>query len=625
MSSLPSLVRFGGHKGSILCATFHGDLLISAGYDQVIRIWKYKDNTNESPCTANLLRERQYSNSSGSSRLSTVVKPLLTILAHDHMISAICTYVDAASKSEFVISASWDKSVKVWNLANGNLVYHFQGHQNRVKCLTIPQIDDSNLHRSALASPSDDDTIRMDSVKKILFSGDDDGVIIGWNLSTGGKIYVLKDHSNFVLHLSCPLLNPSDGAGVDSTFPLLSYSSDQSLRCWQLKIAHAEEKLCSTIIHNRLIKITSVNFYRLEEQELFKFYHSPLNLIFKTVTLKVDSNEILSLFFLTSSDGTVQIINAFSGVVYCEFQIVVTGSDMEDNSSNRLVKVFLVEYVDMSCYFGMRNLANLSSSSNVVSARYRQQVRSSVDTLSGYSNKYAFLYVMNNGDLGYFDSTMQTMDTILQHRVSVVQLYLSHNHPMKFNNSPASLAEPLPSICGATLEELRGVNITSQKMVVYGSDSFMVSISIPISIPVIDHKHTNERNIGVILSAPELPPIAKCINTESTTRSKRVNFSIANTPTESAAPMSTIKIDFTENRGESFWANIDSRQYSFSRLKLYSRSSELVPLPKDLFPTDEGQGGNISRRPKKQGTVAESRVILSRNRPRNLDPLITSK
>jgi WD40 repeat protein len=98
-----------------------------------------------------------------------------------------------------LVSASWDKTIKIWDLHTGEVKKTLLGHNDSINDLLI-------LDNDELASASDDCTIRI------------------WNTHTGGLKSELIGHTGYVLSLT--LLNNGD---------LASCSGDGTIKIWNTK------------------------------------------------------------------------------------------------------------------------------------------------------------------------------------------------------------------------------------------------------------------------------------------------------------------------------------------------------------------------------------------------------
>jgi platelet-activating factor acetylhydrolase IB subunit alpha len=103
---------------------------------------------------------------------------------------------------EYIISASRDKSIKIWDVYGSSCIYTFSGHDNWVRSLAL------HPNGKYLISCSDDKSIRI------------------WELKTGRCIKKILDaHDRFVVSLS-----------ITHKFLLMaSGSNDQTIKIWDCK------------------------------------------------------------------------------------------------------------------------------------------------------------------------------------------------------------------------------------------------------------------------------------------------------------------------------------------------------------------------------------------------------
>jgi WD40 repeat protein len=117
---------------------------------------------------------------------------------------------------KMLISGSDDKTIKVWDIATGNLIHSLKGHGDKVRAVAI------SSDGKTLASGSDDSTVKIwnvgkgdliynlkghdDNVRSLsispdgrtLASGSDDSTINIWDVGTGDIIHSLKGHDDTV-------------------------------------------------------------------------------------------------------------------------------------------------------------------------------------------------------------------------------------------------------------------------------------------------------------------------------------------------------------------------------------------------------------------------------------------
>ena len=95
-----------------------------------------------------------------------------------HRLTVSCIAIDYDSK--IIISGSWDKTIKIWDIQSGTILKTLLGHDDLVWSVAISH--DSKF----IVSASDDNTIRI------------------WNILEKGtkKIYALKIHCQYVYSIA---------------------------------------------------------------------------------------------------------------------------------------------------------------------------------------------------------------------------------------------------------------------------------------------------------------------------------------------------------------------------------------------------------------------------------------
>ncbi|HEY0754917.1 MAG TPA: TIR domain-containing protein [Ktedonobacteraceae bacterium] len=111
------------------------------------------------------------------------------------------TSIALSSDGKTLVSGSYDKTIRVWNVQTGQTLYKLEGHSNGVRSVAISS--DGQM----LASGSYDQTIRI------------------WNARTGQFLRTLKGHNDVIANIT---LSP-DGQ------TLVSSSMDKTIKVWNLQ------------------------------------------------------------------------------------------------------------------------------------------------------------------------------------------------------------------------------------------------------------------------------------------------------------------------------------------------------------------------------------------------------
>uniref|UniRef100_A0A7S3GZ18 Uncharacterized protein n=2 Tax=Spumella elongata TaxID=89044 RepID=A0A7S3GZ18_9STRA len=239
-----------GHKGAVLCCCVHGEFLVTAGHDKKIIVWDAAKST--------IQRE---------------------ITAHDHIISSLEVSPCQNQPEVFILSASWDKTVKVWKLRNGQLVSTFVRHENRVKCVkVVPQSAETK------SSPTSHSTRTFGTDTFLAVSGDDDGHIFVWDVHSARALLVLDEHARTVVSLALYF-----DASLNATC-LVSASVDATIRLWDL----------SEVSLNTIIDTANANNSKVPTQSSICAIKTPSKYISCLVTATMSSSAPL----ITGTDAS---------------------------------------------------------------------------------------------------------------------------------------------------------------------------------------------------------------------------------------------------------------------------------------------------------------------------------
>ncbi|KAL6845435.1 hypothetical protein ACP4OV_024930 [Aristida adscensionis] len=178
--------RFVGHDKDVLSVSFSMDnrQIVSASRDQTIKLW-------------NTLGECKYTiggvNGGGE--------------GHSGWVSCVSFSPYTPAHPPTVVSGSWDRTVKVWNLSNCKLRCTLEGHKGYVNAVTV--------------SPDG----------SLCASGGKDGKTLLWDLVEGKKLYELD--AGAIIHSLC--FSPNRY--------WLCAATEDAIKIWDLESKHVVQEL----------------------------------------------------------------------------------------------------------------------------------------------------------------------------------------------------------------------------------------------------------------------------------------------------------------------------------------------------------------------------------------------
>ncbi|MBV9689061.1 MAG: TIR domain-containing protein [Ktedonobacteraceae bacterium] len=179
-----------------------------------------------------------------NSLLALAKKPDGLILLHSlegHTGSVWSVVISPDGQS--LVSGSWDKTIKVWNVQTGHLLRSLKGHTGSVwsvvispdgqslvsgsgdKTIKVWNVQTGNLLRSLKGHTDAVSSIAISPDGQILVSGSEDETIKVWNVRTGDLLRSLREHTDAV---SSVAISP-DGQTV------VSGSLDMTIKIWGKK------------------------------------------------------------------------------------------------------------------------------------------------------------------------------------------------------------------------------------------------------------------------------------------------------------------------------------------------------------------------------------------------------
>ncbi|KAG6434969.1 hypothetical protein SASPL_106614 [Salvia splendens] len=205
-----------GHTDRVFCVNFNtqSNLLVSGGFDDTVRVWDVKTGkavhvirAHTMPVTSasfnrdgNLIVSGSHDGSCKvwDADTGAWVKTLI-----DVTVPAV-SFAKFSPNGKFVLVATLDDNLKLWNHAAGKSMRLYTGHTNRVYCIT-PTF-----------------SVSSDS-EKLIVSGSEDKCVYLWNLQ-GKMLQKLEGHTDTVISVAChPTVNMIISAGLEK---------DKTVRVW---------------------------------------------------------------------------------------------------------------------------------------------------------------------------------------------------------------------------------------------------------------------------------------------------------------------------------------------------------------------------------------------------------
>ena len=229
--------RLEGHEGGVWALQYEGDTLVSGSTDRSVRVWDIKSgrclqvfqgHTSTVRCLV-ILKPVQVDTAPDGTPIMMPKEPLIitgsrdstlrvwklpqpgdrqifhagppardtdnpyflrTLSGHHNSVRAIAAHGDT------LISGSYDCTVRVWKISNGDLVHRLQGHTQKVY------------------------SVVLDHARNRCISGSMDNLVKVWDLTSGACLFNLEGHTSLV-----GLLDLSHDR-------LVSAAADSTLRIW---------------------------------------------------------------------------------------------------------------------------------------------------------------------------------------------------------------------------------------------------------------------------------------------------------------------------------------------------------------------------------------------------------
>ncbi|CAG8537485.1 7207_t:CDS:1 [Cetraspora pellucida] len=160
------------------------------------------------------------------------------------------TCIVGSELSNIFYSASFDKTIKVWEISSQTCLKTLEGHTEGVQCLALAQstlasgswdksiivydlTDDYNIIRKLFGHTAGIISIEINSNETLLFSGSVDKTIRIWNINTGDCLHRLYGHDGTVGTLTLIPQSPFTD-DQDNLYWLISGSNDTKIFVWDV-------------------------------------------------------------------------------------------------------------------------------------------------------------------------------------------------------------------------------------------------------------------------------------------------------------------------------------------------------------------------------------------------------
>lgn len=211
-----------GHFITDVVLSLDGQYALSGSWDKTLRLWdlnvgkttrRFEDHTKDVLSVAFSADNRQIVSGSRDKTIklwNTLAQCKFTIDGHADWVS--CVRFSPASTNPIIVSAGWDRIVKVWNLNNCKLKNNFDGHTGYLNTVTV--------------SPDG----------SLCASGGKDFKVMLWDLADSKHLYTL-DHNDIITALC---FSPNRYWLCVATGPVI--------KIWDLENKHQVEELRPEVI-----------------------------------------------------------------------------------------------------------------------------------------------------------------------------------------------------------------------------------------------------------------------------------------------------------------------------------------------------------------------------------------
>ncbi|KAL1367355.1 hypothetical protein HN51_021427 [Arachis hypogaea] len=205
-----------GHSHAVFCVNFNDqtNLIVSGSFDETIRVWEVKTGKcihvmkgHTMPVTsAHFNRDGSLivsGSHDGSCKIWESASGTLLMTLIDDKVPAV-SFARFSPNGKFVLVATLNDTLKLWNYSQGRSVKIYTGHVNREYCITF--------------------TFSVTQGRRYIVGGSEDCCVYLWDVQQKNMVQKLEGHTDTVISVSChPTENKIASAGLDN---------DRTVRIW---------------------------------------------------------------------------------------------------------------------------------------------------------------------------------------------------------------------------------------------------------------------------------------------------------------------------------------------------------------------------------------------------------
>ncbi|PVU90964.1 hypothetical protein BB561_004637 [Smittium simulii] len=270
-----------------------------------------------------------------------------TLKGHSGPVTCVAPISNSGNSSQdFVLTASWDKSIRLWDVSTTQLLGIYTGHSDFVKTIFVPKdsqyffsgssdksikkwslptgmSDNSNPDFSCLQTSKEHtravECLTCSPDQLVLFSGSSDTTVLSWNAKTS-KLLAFSDfmdlsqqnssvNSDDFWKVSCKS-NVFDISATQSS--IWTASADKSVCEWNLSTGEKEsEFIHSQVIKSLLVVLEKGLVFTGSREGIIKIWDTTSGECIKEIQAHVDSIEsfiiIQGKVLSASLDGSVRL------------------------------------------------------------------------------------------------------------------------------------------------------------------------------------------------------------------------------------------------------------------------------------------------------------------------------